>query len=195
MLKELSKMEQRYQAVMCVLVDGLLVTEVAEKFGVSVRRCTPGCAAMRPVVSRGWPIGRIGRCRVPIGCRPRSRRGSVNCAGSGPIGVQSGSATSSGGRVSTRCRPTPRPAPDLDPHLVALQDARDTDEWITRKVSVNGVITVAWQQISVGKHRERRRVDVHVLAEILEVWDGNELIKTVKRTSTGVVRKKRAQSD
>ena len=35
MLKELSKMEQRYQAVLCVLVDGLLVTEVAEKFGVS----------------------------------------------------------------------------------------------------------------------------------------------------------------
>ena len=35
MFKELSKVEQRYQAVMCVLVDGLLVTEVAEKFGVS----------------------------------------------------------------------------------------------------------------------------------------------------------------
>jgi transposase InsO family protein len=88
-----------------------------------------------------------------------------------------------------------RPAPELDPHLVALHDARDPNEWITRKVSVNGVITVAWQQISVGRHRERRRVDVHVLAEILEVWDGNELIKTVKRTSNGVVRKKKAQTD
>jgi hypothetical protein len=88
-----------------------------------------------------------------------------------------------------------RPAPELDPHLVAVQDARDPDEWITRKVSVNGVITVAWQQISVGKHRDRRRVDVHVLPEILEVWDGNELIKTVQRTSKGVVRKKRAQTD
>jgi hypothetical protein len=31
-------------------------------------------------------------------------------------------------------------------------------DWITRKVSVNGVITVAWQQISVGKHREGRRL-------------------------------------
>jgi hypothetical protein len=88
-----------------------------------------------------------------------------------------------------------RPAPELDPHLVALHDARDPDEWITRKVSINGVITVAWQQISVGKHRDGRRVDVHVLAEILEVWDGNELIKTVQRTSKGVVRKKRAQTD
>ena len=54
---------------------------------------------------------------------------------------------------------------------------------------------MAWQQISVGRHRERRRVDAHDLTEILEVWDGNELIKTVKRTSKGVVRKKRAQSD
>ena len=35
MLVELSKMEQRYQAVMAVQVDGLTVTEVAEKFGVS----------------------------------------------------------------------------------------------------------------------------------------------------------------
>jgi hypothetical protein len=87
------------------------------------------------------------------------------------------------------------PHPDLDPHLVALHDARDPDEWITRKVSANGVITVAWQQISVGKHRERRRVDVHVLPGVLEVWDGNELIKTVARASKGVVRKKRAQRD
>ena len=44
-------------------------------------------------------------------------------------------------------------------------------------------------------YAERRRVDIHVLPEILEVWDGNELLKTVKRTSNGVVRKKRAQSD
>ena len=88
-----------------------------------------------------------------------------------------------------------RPAPELDPHLVAMEDARNPEDWITRKVSVNGVITVAWQAISVGKHREGRRVDVHVLAELLEVWDRNELIKTVKRASKGVVRKKRAQTN
>ena len=87
-----------------------------------------------------------------------------------------------------------RMAPELDPHLVALHDARDPDEWITRKVSVNGVITVAWQQISVGKHRDGCRVDVHALPGILEVWAGNELIKTVARTSKGAIRKKRAAS-
>jgi transposase-like protein len=34
-LVELSKMEQRYQAVLAVQVDGLTVVEVAEKWGVS----------------------------------------------------------------------------------------------------------------------------------------------------------------
>jgi transposase len=33
-LKELSKVEQRYDAVMAVIRDGMSVTEVAEKFGV-----------------------------------------------------------------------------------------------------------------------------------------------------------------
>jgi len=88
-----------------------------------------------------------------------------------------------------------RRAPGLDPHLVALCDARSPEDWVTRKVSVNGVIAVSWQQICVGRHREGRRVDVHVLPEILEIWDGNELLKTVKRDSKGVVRKKRAQRD
>jgi transposase InsO family protein len=88
-----------------------------------------------------------------------------------------------------------RTAPELDPHLEALADARSGDEWITRKVSVNGVITVAWQQLSVGMHRDGRRVDVHVLPELLEVWDGNELIRTVARTSKGDIRKKRAATN
>ena len=66
---------------------------------------------------------------------------------------------------------------------------------IGHQLGREGVDRVPSQQISVGRHRERRRVDVHVLTEILEVWDGNKLIKTVKRTSKGVVRKKRAQSD
>lgn len=80
------------------------------------------------------------------------------------------------------------PSPALD----ALADARTGDEWITRHVATNGVITVAYQQISVGKHREGRIVDVRARPETLEVWDGNELIKTVARTKKGAIRKKRA---
>jgi transposase InsO family protein len=83
-------------------------------------------------------------------------------------------------------------APPVDAHLDALRDTHTGDTWITRHVATNGVITVAYQQLSVGKHREGRTVDVHVLPEILEVWDGNELIRTIARTTKGPIRKKRA---
>jgi len=76
--------------------------------------------------------------------------------------------------------------------LLALADAREGDEWITRHVTTNGVITVAYQQISVGQHREGRTVDVRARSTTLEVWDGNELLKTVARTTKGAIRKKRA---
>jgi hypothetical protein len=45
----------------------------------------------------------------------------------------------------------------------------------------------------VGKHRAGEIVDVHVRHNTLEVWCGNELLKTVARTSGGEVRKKRAE--
>jgi transposase InsO family protein len=63
------------------------------------------------------------------------------------------------------------------PELV-FQDG-GSDEWVTRKVSSAGVVTVAWQQISVGKHRGGRKVDIHVTGELLQIWDGSELLKTV----------------
>lgn len=56
---------------------------------------------------------------------------------------------------------------------------RGGDEWVTRKVSSAGVVTVSWQQISVGKHRGGRKVDIHVTNELLQIWDGSELLKTV----------------
>lgn len=56
---------------------------------------------------------------------------------------------------------------------------RDGDEWVSRKVNSSGVVTVAWQQISVGKHRGGRRVDIYVTSELLQIWDGSELLKTV----------------
>jgi transposase InsO family protein len=66
------------------------------------------------------------------------------------------------------------------------------DGWISRRVSVNGVICVAWQQISCGKHRAGRTVDVHLEGPTLQIWDGEELLKTVLRTSTKEVRKRHA---
>jgi hypothetical protein len=60
-------------------------------------------------------------------------------------------------------------------------------------VTVNGVVTVKGQAFSVGKARSGRIVDVHVTEGVLEVWDGSELLKAVKRTTTGSIRKKRAE--
>ena len=48
------------------------------------------------------------------------------------------------------------------------------------------------QVFSVGKQRAGHLVDVRVLDQLLEVWDGPELLKNVLRTTKGEVRKKRA---
>lgn len=77
--------------------------------------------------------------------------------------------------------------------LSALAGRRTGDDWVTRTVAANGIISVAWQVINVGTHRGGQIVDVHVSQRILEIWDRNDLIKTVVRDSKGDIRKKRAQ--
>jgi transposase InsO family protein len=74
----------------------------------------------------------------------------------------------------------------------SLLEARSGDEWISRKITTNGVISVAWQEISCGKHRAGHRVDIHVQGPTLQIWDGDELIKTVLRQTDKEVRKKHA---
>lgn len=69
---------------------------------------------------------------------------------------------------------------------------RTGDDWVSRRVASNGVVCVAWQQVSVGKHHAGARCDVHVGDHLLQLWIGSQLCKTVTRTSTGEVRKKRA---
>jgi hypothetical protein len=69
---------------------------------------------------------------------------------------------------------------------------RTGDEWVSRRVGGNGVVSVAWQQVSVGKHRAGSRCDVHVDGDVLRFWIGAELVKTAARTTTGKVRKKPA---
>jgi transposase InsO family protein len=83
-------------------------------------------------------------------------------------------------------------APGLKLDLTALDD-RSGDDWVSRTISVNGIISVSNQVFSCGKHRSGHLVDVHVLDTLLQVWDGNELIKTVPRTTKGEVRKKKAE--
>ena len=70
---------------------------------------------------------------------------------------------------------------------------RPGEQWVSRKVTVNGVVCVGWQQVSVGRNYGGQRCDVLVTAQLLQFWVGSELLKTVARTSTGQIRKKHAQ--
>jgi len=73
----------------------------------------------------------------------------------------------------------------------APHSSRVGDDWVTRTVAANGLISISWQQISCGKHRAGRQVDVHVTATTIEIWDGQELARTVLRNNSKEVRKKR----
>jgi transposase InsO family protein len=84
------------------------------------------------------------------------------------------------------------PAPSGRPADISAVAERTGDGWVSRRITSNGVISVAWQQISCGKHRAGHRVDVHLEGPTLQIWDGDELIKTVLRTNTKEVRKKHA---
>jgi hypothetical protein len=77
--------------------------------------------------------------------------------------------------------------------LPSASSGRDGDGWVSRKVRGNGIVCVGWQQVSVGKHRAGQRCDVLVSDQLLQFWIGDELMKTVTRTSSGEVRKKHAQ--
>jgi transposase InsO family protein len=90
---------------------------------------------------------------------------------------------------ASRFTPTPAGPPADDS---ALLGERTGEGWISRRVAANGVISVAWQQISCGKHRAGRRVDIHLDGDTLQIWDGAELLKTVLRANRKEVRKKNA---
>jgi transposase len=57
MLVELSVVEQRYHAVMEVVSGGVSVVEVAKRYGVSRKRCTPGCTATAKVTGQVPVLG------------------------------------------------------------------------------------------------------------------------------------------
>ena len=69
---------------------------------------------------------------------------------------------------------------------------RSGGDWVSRRVCANGVVSVSWQQVSVGRHHAGARCDVHVDGDLLRFWIGDDLVKTAARTSNGTVRNKRA---
>jgi hypothetical protein len=66
---------------------------------------------------------------------------------------------------------------------------RKGEQWVCRRVASNGIVSVGYQQVSVGKHFGGSACDVMVTDGLLQFWVGNQLLKTVVRTSKGDVRK------
>ena len=66
------------------------------------------------------------------------------------------------------------------------------EQWISRKITTNGIISVAWQEINCGKHRAGRHVDIQLQGPLMQIFDAGELIKTVMRDNGKEVRKKHA---
>ena len=64
--------------------------------------------------------------------------------------------------------------------------------WAARRIGANGVISIAWQQISVAKHRAGQDVDVLITDSMVYIYHQDELLKTALRTNNKEVRKKNA---
>jgi transposase InsO family protein len=84
------------------------------------------------------------------------------------------------------------PASRFRPAARTLRQERNGEQWVSRSVARNGIVCVGYQQVSVGKNYSGSACDVLVTDSLLQFWVGNELLKTVARTNTGEIRKKRA---
>jgi transposase InsO family protein len=82
--------------------------------------------------------------------------------------------------VSLRAPVGPRPGPE-----------RADGVWVARRATAVGVVTVNWQQVSIGIAAAGRNVDVWVTDEVLQFFDGDTLLRTEKRTTSGEPRQKR----
>jgi transposase InsO family protein len=81
------------------------------------------------------------------------------------------------------------------PRAVLERPAREAvagSEWVSRKVTANGVVCVGAQQVSVGKNFSGSHCDVLVSEGLLQFWIGDQLVKAAARTDPRPIRKKRA---
>jgi transposase InsO family protein len=70
--------------------------------------------------------------------------------------------------------------------------SRGDGVWVARRASAVGVVCVSWQQVCLGVAAAGRNIDVWVTAEVMQFFDGDQLLRTEQRHHTGQVRKKRA---
>lgn len=91
-----------------------------------------------------------------------------------------------------RQRPVGATGESLPLRLPAPVPDRAGDDWVARRAGANGVVSVSWQQVCLGQAAAGRNIDVHVGEQVLQFFDGDELLRTVARAGSGPVRKRRA---
>jgi transposase InsO family protein len=64
--------------------------------------------------------------------------------------------------------------------------------WVSRRASAVGVVMVSWQQVCLGVAAAGHNIDVWVTDDVLQFYDGDQLLRTEKRASEGTVRVKRS---
>ncbi len=74
----------------------------------------------------------------------------------------------------------------------AGREVRGDGVWVARRASAVGVVCVNWQQVSLGVAAAGQNIDVWVTDDVLQFFDGDQLLRTEQRTNHGPVRKKRA---
>src|SRR6267142_1205246 len=85
-------------------------------------------------------------------------------------------------------------AGDSQPQALARASERNGEQWVSRRVAPNGIVCVDSQHISVGKNYGGSTCDVLVTEGLFQFWVGNELLRTVARTTHGgEIRKKHAE--
>ena len=76
--------------------------------------------------------------------------------------------------------------------MVVPTAERHGEQWVARRAGANGVVSVNWQQVCLGPAAAGHNIDVHVNEEVMQFWDGEELLRTARRQNPGQVRKRRA---
>jgi transposase InsO family protein len=70
---------------------------------------------------------------------------------------------------------------------------RGDGSWVARRASAVGVVCVNWQQVCLGAAAAGHNIDVWVTGDVLQFYDGDQLLRTTARTTEGTVRVRRAQ--
>lgn len=69
---------------------------------------------------------------------------------------------------------------------------RGDGTWVARRASAVGVVSVSWQQVCLGAAAAGRNIDVWVTEDVMQFFDGDQLLRTEQRKNRGEVRKKKA---